>query len=236
MHDGSYGHVFARVPIVEDLPRGFVREDGVSQIDYGGLEKGGGGHVTDDLREREDDAIGRVTPEDDGPRVYLLIEFQGRRALWMVRRSLVYAGRLYQDLVKGGRIVEPNKSPPDLSHRDIRRRKPLAGRLRSGRVDRAGGAGCLALQSTLLLAGRKVVERTRHGRSGRHTERPHPAGTRSRTRSHAAHLGRAPVMNSYDRDARAVPVSGRAPPSLSCLIRNGSPGCPGVASGLPATR
>ncbi len=234
MHDGSYRHVFARALIVEDLPRGFVREDGVSRVDYGGLEKGGGGHVTDDLREREDDAIWRVTPEDDGPHVYLLIEFQGRRALWMVRRSLVYAGRLYQDLVKRGRIVEPNKSPPDLSHRDIRWRKPLAGRLRSGRVDRAGGAGCLALQSTVLPDGRRADERTRHGRSGRHAERPHPAGTRSR--SHAAHLGRAPVMNSYDRDARAVPVSGRALPGLSGLIRIGSPGCPGVASGLPATR
>jgi hypothetical protein len=43
-------------------------------------------------------------------------------------------------------------------------------------------------------------------------------------------------MNSYDRDARAVPVSGRALPGLSGLIRIGSPGCPGVASGLPATR
>jgi hypothetical protein len=39
MHDGSYRHVFARALIVEDLPRGFVREDGVSQVDYGGLEK-----------------------------------------------------------------------------------------------------------------------------------------------------------------------------------------------------
>ncbi|MDF9392792.1 MULTISPECIES: Rpn family recombination-promoting nuclease/putative transposase [Methylococcus] len=112
MHDGSYKHIFSHAPIVEDLLRGFVHEDWVSQIDYGSLEKVSGSYVTDDLREREDDIIWRVRLEDDWLYIYLLIEFQSRSDPWMALRILVYTGLLYQDLVKSGQIVAPNRLPP----------------------------------------------------------------------------------------------------------------------------
>jgi len=120
MHDGSYKHIFSHAQIVEDLLRGFVHEDWVPQIDYGSLEKMGGSYVTDDLREREDDIIWRVRfkPALSGVEggewlyVYLLIEFQSRSDPWMALRILVYTGLLYQDLVKSGQIVAPNKLPP----------------------------------------------------------------------------------------------------------------------------
>ena len=43
--------------MVEDLLRGFVREQWVDQLDFSTLERKNGSYVSDDLREREDDII-----------------------------------------------------------------------------------------------------------------------------------------------------------------------------------
>ncbi|MGH8559343.1 MAG: hypothetical protein ACRESZ_18230 [Methylococcales bacterium] len=46
--------------MVRDLLTGFVHEEWVSQCDFDSLEKVGGSYISDDLRDREDDAIWRI--------------------------------------------------------------------------------------------------------------------------------------------------------------------------------
>lgn len=59
-HDGSYKHLFSHPEMVESLIRGFVSEDWVREIDFSTLEKMPQSYVTDDLRDRHDDEIGRA--------------------------------------------------------------------------------------------------------------------------------------------------------------------------------
>ena len=61
--------------MVEDLLRGFVREEWVNDLDFASLERVGDGYVADDLREREDDIVWRVRLGLDWLYVYLLLEF-----------------------------------------------------------------------------------------------------------------------------------------------------------------
>lgn len=147
-HDGSYKHIFSHAQIVEDLLRGFVHEDWVAQIDYGSLElvlsvvegKVGGSYVTDDLREREDGIIWRVRfkPALSGVEggewlyVYLLIEFQSRSDPWMALRILSIYGVAVSRPGKKRPDRGAEQAAPDLPRRGLQRRKPLAGRLRSG--------------------------------------------------------------------------------------------------------
>ncbi|MDF9392789.1 MULTISPECIES: Rpn family recombination-promoting nuclease/putative transposase [Methylococcus] len=102
MHDGSYKHIFSHAPIVEDLLRGFVHEDWVSQIDYGSLEKVSGSYVTDDLREREDDIIWRVRLEDDWLYVCLLRPGRGLTRQSAQRGSKKAPGGAINPLKLGG--------------------------------------------------------------------------------------------------------------------------------------
>lgn len=56
-HDHSYKLLFSHAAMVEDLLRGFVREEWVREIDFTTLEKVSGNYVSDDLRERADDVV-----------------------------------------------------------------------------------------------------------------------------------------------------------------------------------
>ena len=46
--------------MVEDLLRGFVKEDWVQELDFSTLEKVNASFVSDDLKDREDDVIWRM--------------------------------------------------------------------------------------------------------------------------------------------------------------------------------
>jgi predicted transposase YdaD len=75
-HDHGYKLLFSHPEMVEDLLRGFVREAWVNDLDFATLERVGGGYVSDDLREREDDIVWRVRFGQEWLYVYLLLEFQ----------------------------------------------------------------------------------------------------------------------------------------------------------------
>ncbi len=112
-HDNAYKSLFSHPKAVEDLMRGFVREDWVERLDYASLEKVSGSYVTDDLRDREDDIIWRIRlggPDGDWLYVYLLLEFQRTVDAHMAVRLLTYLGLLYQDLLKSG--VVGQRLPP----------------------------------------------------------------------------------------------------------------------------
>jgi predicted transposase YdaD len=111
LHDESYKHIFSHPEVMEDLLRGFVHEEWISEIDCDTLEKVSGSYVTDDLRDREDDIVWRVRLKSRWVYVYLLLEFQSSVDKWMALRVMVYTGLLYQDLIKSGACSDPGRLP-----------------------------------------------------------------------------------------------------------------------------
>jgi hypothetical protein len=75
-HDTSYKLLFSHARMVEDLLRGFVHEAWLREVDFTTWERVSGSHVSDDLRDREDDMIWRVRWGADWLYIYLLLEFQ----------------------------------------------------------------------------------------------------------------------------------------------------------------
>jgi predicted transposase YdaD len=113
-HDHSYKLLFSHAAMVEDLLRGFVREDWVAELDFATLERAGNGYVSDDLRERIDDIVWRLRFRGEWLYVYLLIEFQSSVDAFMAVRLLAYVGLLYQDLLRAGQLTAAGKLPPVL--------------------------------------------------------------------------------------------------------------------------
>ncbi len=113
-HDHSYKYLFSHARMVEDLLKGFVKEDWVNGLDFSSLEKVNGSYVSDDLREREDDIVWRVRWGTDWLYVYILLEFQSTVDHWMAVRIMTYIGLLYQDLIQSKKLRYKNKLPPIL--------------------------------------------------------------------------------------------------------------------------
>ena len=54
-HDHSYKLLFSHREMMADLLRGFVKAEWVNLVDLATLERVHSSHVSDDLRDREDD-------------------------------------------------------------------------------------------------------------------------------------------------------------------------------------
>ena len=80
MHDEHYKRLFAFPRMVEDLLRGFVREDWLDAIDFATLAKLSTAYVGDDQRSRHGDTVWRVRHRDAWLHVLILLEFQSRDA------------------------------------------------------------------------------------------------------------------------------------------------------------
>ncbi len=111
-HDHSYKQLFSHAALVRDLLQGFVQEAWIDDLDLATLEKTQSSYVSDDLREREDDAIWRVRCRDEWIYVYILIEFQSTVDRFMAVRLMTYIGLLYQDLIRTGQLLDNGKLPP----------------------------------------------------------------------------------------------------------------------------
>lgn len=120
-HDPAYKLLFSHARMVEDLLRGFVPEDWVRELDFSTLERVNPSAVSDDLRERRNDAIWRVRWGDQPARregggtrwlyVYLMLEFQSQVDPWMAVRFMTYVGLLYQDLIRQGLVRRGERLP-----------------------------------------------------------------------------------------------------------------------------
>jgi hypothetical protein len=108
-HDNGYKRLFSHPEMVEDLIRGFVREDWVKDLDFTTLERVSGHYVTRQLRSRKSDVVWRKR----WLYVYLLIEFQSTVDPWMAFRVMTYLGLFYQDLIWRRELTE-GKLPPVL--------------------------------------------------------------------------------------------------------------------------
>jgi len=114
-HDNGYKRLFSHPEMVEDLLRGFVREDWVRDLDFSTLEKVPGSFITEELRGRESDVIWKVRWERERwLYVYLLIEFQSTVDPFMALRMMVYVGLLYQHLVQERQLTVSGRLPPVL--------------------------------------------------------------------------------------------------------------------------
>ncbi|MFI3138049.1 MAG: Rpn family recombination-promoting nuclease/putative transposase [Methylococcaceae bacterium] len=111
-HDNGYKNLFSHPQMIEDLLRGFVHEDWVTELDFSSLEKVSGSYVSDDLRDREDDIIWKVRWGQSWLYIYLLLEFQSRPDSFMAIRILTYVGLLYQELIKTKCLSINGKLPP----------------------------------------------------------------------------------------------------------------------------
>ena len=111
-HQNSYKLLFSHARMVEDLLKGFVKEEWVEQLDFTTLEKVSESYVSDDIRDREDDIVWRVQWGEDWIYIYLLLEFQSTVDHWMAVRMMTYVGLLYQDLVRTGKVTASQKLPP----------------------------------------------------------------------------------------------------------------------------
>ncbi len=116
-NDPNYRLFFSYPEMVEDLLKGFVHEDWVSQLDFGTLERVNGNFVSDDLEDRRNDIVWRLRWRGGGEGwfyVYLLLEFQSTPEPFMAVRLLVYVGLLLQELIRTQGLKPKDPLPPVL--------------------------------------------------------------------------------------------------------------------------
>lgn len=115
-HDGGYKLLFSHARMVEDLIKGFVREDWVEDLDFSSLEKLPTSFFNNKKGEhRESDVLWRLR-WGKGPwlYVYILLEFQSTVDRYMAVRMLTYVGLLYQDLIRRKLVGPDGRLPPVL--------------------------------------------------------------------------------------------------------------------------
>lgn len=110
-HDNAYKLLFSFTPVVADLVRGFLGEEGVRELDLSTLESLSGRYVSDDLQGRENDLVWRVR-WGEGRWIYLALEFQSTVDSHMAVRVMVYSGLLYQKLVRLRELPPSGRLPP----------------------------------------------------------------------------------------------------------------------------
>lgn len=111
--DHPYKRLFSHPRMIADLIRGFLDTNLTNASDLDTLTRCNGSYVTDDLREREDDIIWKVTYGEKTLIVYLLIEFQSKPDYSMPVRIMSYMALLWQDLIRTG-IIVPSKPLPGI--------------------------------------------------------------------------------------------------------------------------
>jgi putative YhgA-like transposase len=113
-HDPGYKSLFSHPRMVEELLRGFVREDWIDRLDFSTLQKVANSFVSGDLRERHSDLIWRLRLRGDDERwlyLYLLLEFQSTSDPFMAVRLLTYVGLLLEDVIRKERLKPGDRLP-----------------------------------------------------------------------------------------------------------------------------
>ena len=101
--------------MVEELVREFVPEALAAGLDFSGLQRVNPKfHIRRrSARRREGDVIWRLpTCEGADIYVYLLMEFQSKIEWWMIVRTQVYQGLLWQQVIEEKKLKEGARLPP----------------------------------------------------------------------------------------------------------------------------
>jgi hypothetical protein len=114
-HDALYHRFFSDPAIVAQLLREFAAGPWLDGLDLDRLERLNTKFHADTNEQREGDLIWRIPRRDGGDAyVILLLEFQSMQDRWMALRLMVYAGLLWQHLVREKRLLADGKLPPIL--------------------------------------------------------------------------------------------------------------------------
>jgi hypothetical protein len=114
-HDALYHRFFSDPAIVAQLLREFVAGHWLDGLDLDAMERLATTFHADEGKRRVGDMVWRIPRRDGGDAyVMLLLEFQSTQDHWMALRMLVYAGLLWQQLVREKRLLPDGKLPPIL--------------------------------------------------------------------------------------------------------------------------
>jgi predicted transposase YdaD len=114
-HDALYHRFFSDPAIVAQLLREFAEGPWLDGLDLERMERLNATFHADTGQRRESDLIWRIPRRDGGDAyVMLLLEFQSTPDPWMALRLLVYAGLLWQHLVREQRLIPDGGLPPIL--------------------------------------------------------------------------------------------------------------------------
>jgi hypothetical protein len=114
-HDAHYHRFFSDPAVVAQLLREFVAGPWLDGLDLDGMERLNTKFHADTGERREGDLVWRIPRRDGGDAyVMLLLEFQSTPDPWMALRMLVYAGLLWQQLVREQRLMPDGRLPPIL--------------------------------------------------------------------------------------------------------------------------
>ena len=116
-HDRAYRRFFSHPEMVEDLVRGFIREDWVKHLDFEHMEQASEVLVGEKYDRRDSDTIWRIRwrePHSDKPplHVVFIFEFLSRPDPWAAVRLLSYVALFYQRLIDNGAVQEGDELPP----------------------------------------------------------------------------------------------------------------------------
>jgi len=114
-HDALYHRLFSHPGMVAQLLCEFVAGPWLDDLDLDGMERLNAKFHAGTSERRDGDMIWRI-PRRGGGDTYLvlLLEFQSTPDHWMALRALVYAGLLWQHLVKEKRLPPDGRLPPVL--------------------------------------------------------------------------------------------------------------------------
>jgi len=113
-HDHGYKRLFSDPKVVEELIRGFLREDWTAKLDFSTLERVPSSFVSDDLRERHSDVIWRLRfkgENRDWFYLYLLLEFQSTSYHFMAVRLLSYVSLLLEQIIRSEKLGASDRLP-----------------------------------------------------------------------------------------------------------------------------
>jgi predicted transposase YdaD len=111
-HDQGYKRLFSHAAAVEELLRGFLREDWADRLDFSTLERVGSSFVSDDLRERHSDLIWRLRLRGgDDEWCYLLLELQSTSYHFMAVRLSSYVALLQEEVIRKEKLRTGDRLP-----------------------------------------------------------------------------------------------------------------------------
>jgi len=113
-HDPGYKRLFSHPQAVEDLFRGFLREDWVARLDLSTLERVGSTFISSDLRERRSDVIWKVRWRGEARGdvyLYVLLELQSTSYTFMAVRLLTYVGLLLEEIIHREKLRPGDRLP-----------------------------------------------------------------------------------------------------------------------------
>jgi predicted transposase YdaD len=112
-HDALYHRLFSHPGMVSQLLREFVAESWVGELDLDAMERVNAKFHADGGERRDGDVVWRIPLQTGGDAyLLLLLEFQSTPDHWMALRVMVYAGLLWQHIVKEKRLTATGRLPP----------------------------------------------------------------------------------------------------------------------------